>query len=87
MWYSVSNTAEYGGLTRGDVLIDASVRERMKKILQDIRDGSFAREWVEEWASGGKRFKELEAKERAHPIEVVGREIRRMMPFIDAKEV
>jgi len=87
MWYSVSNTAEYGGLTRGDVLIDASVRERMKKILQDIRDGSFAKEWVEEWASGGKRFKELEAKERAHPIEVVGREIRRMMPFIDAKEV
>jgi len=87
MWYSVSNTAEYGGLTRGDVLIDASVRERMKQILADIRDGSFATEWVEEWASGGETFKALEAAERAHPVETVGKEIRRMMPFIDEKEI
>ncbi|MGB2999083.1 MAG: ketol-acid reductoisomerase [Phycisphaerae bacterium] len=87
MWYSVSNTAEYGGLTRGDVLIDAGVRRRMKKLLADIQDGSFAKEWVEEWKSGGKKFKELEATERSHPVEKVGREIRRLMPFIDAKEV
>ena len=87
MWYSVSNTAEYGGLTRGDVLIDAGVRRRMKKLLADIQDGSFAKEWVEEWKSGGKKFKELEATERSHPVETVGREIRRLMPFIDAKEV
>ena len=87
MWYSVSNTAEYGGLTRGDVLIDAGVRRRMKKLLADIQDGSFAKEWVEEWKSGGKKFKELEATERNHPVEKVGREIRRLMPFIDAKEV
>jgi len=87
MWYSVSNTAEYGGLTRGDVLIDAGVRTRMKKILADIQDGSFAKEWVEEWRSGGKKFKELEAKERAHQVEKVGRALRRLMPFIDAKEV
>jgi len=87
MWYSVSNTAEYGGLTRGDVLVDAEVRRRMKKILADIRDGSFAKEWVDEWASGGKKFKERETKERAHPIEQVGRQLRRMMPFIDEKEI
>jgi ketol-acid reductoisomerase len=87
MWYSVSNTAEYGGLTRGDVLIDAGVRRRMKKLLADIQDGSFAKEWVEEWKSGGTKFKELEATERSHPVETVGREIRRLMPFIDAKEV
>ena len=87
MWYSVSNTAEYGGLTRGDVLIDAGVRKRMKKLLADIQDGSFAKEWVEEWRSGGKKFKKLEADERTHLVEKVGREIRRMMPFIDAKEV
>jgi len=87
MWFSVSNTAEYGGLTRGDVLIDAGVRRRMKKLLADIQDGSFAKEWVEEWKSGGKKFKELEATERNHPVEKVGREIRRLMPFIDAKEV
>jgi len=87
MWYSVSNTAEYGGLTRGDVLIDEAVRERMKKILSDIQDGSFAKEWVDEWASGGKKFKALEVAERKHQVEAVGKEIRRMMPFIDEKEI
>jgi ketol-acid reductoisomerase len=87
MWYSVSNTAEYGGLTRGDVLIDAAVRTRMKKLLADIQSGAFAKEWVEEWRSGGKKFKDLEAKERAHQVEKVGRALRRLMPFIEAKEV
>jgi len=87
MWYSVSNTAEYGGLTRGDVLIDAAVRQRMKKLLADIQDGSFAKEWVEECKAGGKKFKALEAAERNHPVEEVGRALRRLMPFIDAKEV
>jgi ketol-acid reductoisomerase len=87
MWYSVSNTAEYGGLTRGDVLIDDAVRSRMKKLLADIQSGAFAKEWGDEWQSGGKRFKNLEAKERAHQIEKVGRALRRLMPFIEAKEV
>ena len=87
MWYSVSNTAEYGGLTRGDVLIDAAVRQRMKKLLADIQDGSFAKEWVGECRAGGKKFKALEAAERNHPVEKVGRALRRLMPFIDAKEV
>ncbi len=87
MWYSVSNTAEYGGLTRGDVLIDAAVRQRMKKLLADIQDGSFAKEWVGECKAGGKKFKALEAAERNHPVEKVGRALRRLMPFIDAKEV
>jgi len=87
MWYSVSNTAEYGGLTRGDVLIDDAVRQRMKQILSAIQDGSFAKEWVDEWASGGDRFKQLEKTERAHQVETVGKDIRRMMPFIDEKEI
>jgi ketol-acid reductoisomerase len=87
MWYSVSNTAEYGGLTRGDVLIDAAARKRMKKILADIQDGSFAKELVDEWQAGGKNFKALEARERAHQVEKVGKELRRLMPFIQAKEV
>ncbi len=87
MWYSVSNTAEYGGLTRGDVLIDQGVRERMQKILSDIQDGSFANEWVQECKAGGEKFKQLEATERAHQVEIIGKEIRRLMPFIDAKEV
>ncbi|MFO8014852.1 MAG: ketol-acid reductoisomerase [Phycisphaerae bacterium] len=87
MWYSVSNTAEYGGLTRGDVLIDAECRKRMKKILADIQDGTFAKEWVDEWAAGGEKFKALEANERKHQVETVGKEIRKMMPFIDEKEI
>ncbi len=87
MWYSVSNTAEYGGLTRGDVLIDAAVRKRMKKLLTDIQSGAFAREWVGECKAGGRRFRALEKKERAHLVEKVGRKLRRLMPFIDAKEV
>ena len=69
------------------MLIDADVRKRMKKILKDIQDGSFAKEWVGEWASGGKKFKDLEIKERARPIEKVGKQLRRMMPFIDEKEI
>ena len=87
MWYSVSNTAEYGGLTRGDVLIDAGVRQRMKRLLADIQDGSFAKEWVDECKAGGKKFKALEAAEKDRQVEKVGRELRRLMPFIDAKEV
>jgi ketol-acid reductoisomerase len=87
MWYSVSNTAEYGGLTRGDVLIDAAVRQRMQKLLKDIQTGSFAKEWVGECNAGAKKFKALEKKERAHQIEKVGKKLRRLMPFIDAKEI
>jgi ketol-acid reductoisomerase len=87
MWYSVSNTAEYGGLTRGDVLIDAAVRKRMKKVLADIQDGSFAEEWVSEWKSGAKKFRALEQKERNHQVEKVGLALRRLMPFVDAKEI
>jgi ketol-acid reductoisomerase len=87
MWYSVSNTAEYGGLTRGDVLIDAAVRQRMKKLLKDIQSGAFAKEWVAEWNSGAKRFRALERKERAHQVEKVGLQLRRLMPFVDAKEI
>jgi ketol-acid reductoisomerase len=87
MWYSVSNTAEYGGLTRGDVLVDAAVRKRMKKLLADIQDGSFAKEWVAEWNSGAKKFRALEMKERNHQVEKVGLALRRLMPFVDAKEI
>ena len=87
MWYSVSNTAEYGGLTRGDVLIDAAVRKRMKKLLKDIQSGAFAKEWVKEWSSGAKKFRALELKERRHQVEKVGVALRRLMPFVDAKEI
>ena len=87
MWYSVSDTAEYGGLTRGDVLIDKAVRKRMQRLLKDIQSGAFAREWVKEWKSGAKRFKALEKKERALMVEKVGKKLRRLLPFIEVKVV
>lgn len=87
MWYSVSNTAEYGGLTRGAQVIDTRSRKVMKKLLRDVQSGKFAEEWMKECASGKKKFRKLEAKDRAHLIEKTGRKLRRMMKWIDAKEV
>jgi ketol-acid reductoisomerase len=81
MRYSVSDTAEYGDYTRGPVVIDAHVRQTMKKILADVQNGSFAREWMEESARGGKRFQELRAKGANHIIEKVGSELRKMMAW------
>lgn len=76
MHYSISNNAEYGDLTRGDFLIDKSVKERMKKVLGDIQNGSYADEFMKEMASGGKKFKKLRKQTEEHLIEKVGKEIR-----------
>ena len=76
MHYSISNNAEYGDLTRGDFLIDKSVKERMKKVLADIQNGSYADEFMKEMNSGGKKFGELRRKTEEHLIEKVGKEIR-----------
>ncbi len=84
MRYSISDTAEYGDLTRGPQVIDDRVRSTMAKILDDIRSGAFAEEWITENRSGRKRFEELRAAGAAHPIEKVGAELRAMMPFISA---
>ena len=84
MRYSISDTAEYGDLTRGPRVINPGVREEMKKILGEIQSGQFADEWVAENRSGRQRFEELRAAGRAHPIEKVGAELRAMMPFINA---
>ena len=84
MRYSISDTAEYGDLTRGPRVINASVREEMKKILGEIQSGQFADEWIGENRAGRKRFEELRAAGREHPIEKVGADLRAMMPFINA---
>jgi ketol-acid reductoisomerase len=81
MRYSVSDTAEYGDYTRGPVVIDEHVRTTMKKILADVHNGSFAREWMEESARGGKRFQEMRAKAADHLVEKVGTELRKMMAW------
>src|SRR5258707_10806530 len=82
MRYSVSNTAEYGDLTRGPRVINQCVREEMKKLLADIQFGRFADEWMAECESGKPRFKQLESQGLEHPIETVGARLRAMMPWL-----
>lgn len=72
----ISRTAAYGGLTRGPLLIDDAVRERMRSVLRDVQDGSFAKEWMNECATGGRRFESLKADEAAHASEPAGRRVR-----------
>ncbi len=76
---SISDTAEYGDLTRGPVVIDDHVRETMRRLLSDIRDGSFAREWIAEMEAGEPRLAELRARAAEERIEQVGRELRGLM--------
>ncbi len=87
MRYSISNTAEYGDLTRGPRLIDERVKGEMKRILQEIQSGQFAKEWMNENATGCKRFTELRTKAAQHPIEDVGARLREMMPWIKSNKV
>lgn len=82
MRYSVSNTAEYGDLTRGPRVINKYVREEMKRLLKEIQSGQFANEWMAECQSGKPNFKRLEAEGLKHPIEIVGAGLRGMMPWL-----
>ncbi len=87
MRYSVSNTAEYGDYTRGKRIITDQTRAEMKKILEEIRSGQFARDWILENRGGAAMFKSTRRRERQHPIAETGRQLRRMMKWIDSKEV
>jgi len=82
MRYSISNTAEYGDLTRGEKVVGDETRAAMKKILADIQSGNFAKEWIEENKSGGRKFAALREKEKKHPIEIVGAQLRGMMSWL-----
>ncbi len=84
MRYSISDTAEYGDLTRGPRIIDESVKARMKDILTEIQDGTFAAEWVKENEEGAGNYHRLQEEGKAHPIEEIGAELRTLMPFITA---
>lgn len=81
MRYSVSDTAEYGDMTRGPRVVDAHVRENMRRLLAEIQDGSFAREWILENRAGRPVYRARQRQEREHPIETVGRRLRAMMPW------
>jgi ketol-acid reductoisomerase len=83
MRYSISDTAEYGDLTRGPRVITASVKEEMKKILGEIQDGTFASEWVGEDDNGRANYKKLQQEGENHPIEATGKKLRDMMSWVD----
>ena len=85
MWNNVSNTAEYGGLTRGSAIINEESREAMREILSDIQTGEFAREWILEGQAGLPVKKSLEKLESEHEIEQVGAKLRAMMPWLQKK--
>ncbi len=82
MRYSVSNTAEYGDLTRGPRIITEETKKEMKKILSEIQTGEFARDWMLENKANQPMFKALARKGKEHPIEEVGKKLRGMMPWI-----
>jgi len=87
MRYSVSDTAEWGDYIAGDKVINAESRRAMKQLLANIQDGTFAREWIEENRNGQPNFQKRRAQDVEHAIERVGVELRRMMPFVNPKEV
>lgn len=84
MWFSVSETAEYGGLSRGPRIVTSETKAEMKRVLDEIQSGKFASEWIAENEAGQVHFNELRAKANAHQIEGVGVQLRGMMPFLSA---
>ena len=87
MRYSVSDTAEHGDYTAGPKIITEQVRENMRQILRDIQNGTYAREWILENQAGRPLFNSMRQRERQHPVEQIGRELRRMMPWLNPVEV
>jgi ketol-acid reductoisomerase len=85
MRYSISNTAEYGDMTRGKRIIGEETRAAMKQILKEIQSGDFAREWIAENRAGQENFKRLREEQSRHQVEVVGKELRAQMDWIDTE--
>lgn len=83
MRYSISNTAEYGDVTRGPRIVDAGAKERMKEVLKEIQSGKFVKEFMDENKSGNQNFNKLREDGKNHPIEAVGDSLRKMMPWIN----
>jgi ketol-acid reductoisomerase len=83
--FSISDTAEYGDLTRGPRVVNAATKAEMKKILGEIQDGTFAREWVAEDDNGRPNFTKLQREGQEHPIEVVGEKLRGLMSWVGEK--
>ena len=84
MRYSVSTTAEYGDYTVGPKIIDDSVKQSMKNVLDDIQSGRFAREWIAENDEGLHKYNELREADLSHPVEKIGKDLRAMMPWLES---
>jgi len=87
MRYSISNTAEYGDMTRGKKIIGQESRQAMKKILSDIQAGKFADEWINEYRAGLPHFRELRKEGEHHPAEQIGSHLRSMMPWLQQNKL
>ncbi len=87
MRYSVSNTAQYGDMTRGPVVVNDETKERMRGLLAEIQSGAFANEWMRENRNGKERFRRLERNTNEHQIERVGKGLREMMPWLAANRL
>ena len=85
MRYSISNTAEYGDMTRGQRIIGEETRAAMKQVLTEIQNGDFAREWIAENRAGQENFKRMRSEQAGHQVEVVGKELRSHMDWIDTE--
>jgi ketol-acid reductoisomerase len=83
MWDSVSDTAEYGGLTRGSVVVDDHARENMEQILEEVQDGTFARQWITENQAGRPSYTQLRQAEKDHEIEAVGGRLRELFSWAE----
>jgi ketol-acid reductoisomerase len=84
MNYSISDTAEYGEMSRGPRIVNAQTKAEMQKILGEIQSGSFAKEWIAENENGRPNFNRMRDDAAKHPIEQVGAQLRAMMPWIGA---
>ncbi len=87
MRFSISNTAEYGDMTRGPKVIGPEVREAMKQVLADIQSGEFAKEWIAENRAGAENFQRLRSEAQGHQVEKVGADLRSMMPWISGEDL
>ena len=85
MYEFISDTASYGDLVSGPRILDDSVKARMKDVLSDIQDGTFAKQWMDEYASGSGGYQSMLEQRREHPIEKTGRSLRERMSWLSRK--
>jgi ketol-acid reductoisomerase len=82
----ISETAQYGALTRGNYVVDDNTRAQMRKVLTEIQDGTFARQWIAEYAAGNANYKAMKQADLDHPIEAIGKKLRANMKWLASSQ-